>query len=125
MPRDLSSLLRVRRLALDEARRALAASLGAEAVAEATARDAERAIEAESDAAHVLTADDSTVEAFAAWLPQARRRADLAREAVATAQAETSRARAGLTLARAALASALQACQAAEHAAAEASGGQA
>ena len=79
---DPSSLLRVRRLALGEARRALEASLGAEALAEAAARTAERAIEVESDAAHVLTADDGTVEAFAAWLPQARRRVGLAREAV-------------------------------------------
>ena len=88
MPGDPSSLLRVRRAALGEARRALEASLGTEAAAEAAARDAERAIEIESDAAHVLTADDGAVEAFAAWLPRARRRADLDREAVATAPPE-------------------------------------
>ena len=51
MPGDPSSLLRVRRAALGEARRALEASLGTEAAAEAAARDAERAIEIESDAA--------------------------------------------------------------------------
>ena len=103
---DFLPSLRSRHSALEEARRALAASLRAEAAAEAAARDAERAINAGAEAARALTADDSVVEAFAAWLPGARRRADLARLAGVAAQAETFRARAGVALARAALAAA-------------------
>lgn len=110
MPEGGAALLRARRAALEAARRALAASLCVEGEAEAAARDAERAIDLEADAARALTADDGAVEAFAAWLPEARRRADVARAASATAQAETSRARAGRALA-------LQARRAAERAA--------
>ena len=106
MPSDPLAPMRNRQSALEEARRALAASLRKEAEVETAARDAERAIDVGADAARALTADDGAVEAFAAWLPEARRRADLARLAGIAAQAETSRARAGLALARAALAAA-------------------
>lgn len=115
MARDpLPALLRVRRMALDEARRLLAARLQEEADAEADALGAERAILTEADAARALTADDGVVETFAAWLPGARRRAEAARAAQEAAQAETSLARAGLQLARAAVeaAEALQTRQA-------------
>lgn len=115
MSRDpLPALLRVRRMALDEARRLLATRLQAEAEAEADALAAERTILAEADAARALTADDGVVETFAAWLPGARRRAEAARAAQEAAQAETSLARAGLQLARAAVeaAEALQSRQA-------------
>ncbi len=120
MSRDpLPALLRVRRMALDEARHRLAATLQAEADAEADALAAERAILTEADAARALTADDGVVETFAAWLPGARRRAEAARAAQEAAQAETSLARAGLQLARAAVeaAEALQSRQAEDRAA--------
>lgn len=114
MPLDaIATVLRLRRTALDEARRGLAACLRDEDRAEAAARAAERAIQDETAAAGALAADDATMEAFAAWLPAARRRAEAAREMHERARADTARARAALTAARAAVeaAEALQADQ--------------
>ena len=102
MPRDpLDTLARVRRLAHDEALAALAQALRMEAEADDLAKRAERAIGAETAAAEALDGDDGVVEAFAAWLPGARRRAADAREACERAQADVARARAVLAMTRA------------------------
>lgn len=101
MARDpLSTLLRVRRVALDEARRALADCLDAEAAAAEALTRAEAEILRERAAAASLDADDAAVEAFAGWLRLARGRAEQARLAHERVTAETARARAIVALAR-------------------------
>lgn len=104
MPLDaIATVLRVRRTALDEAKRGLAACLKDEDKAEAAARATERAIYDETAAAGALAADDAVMEAFAAWLPGARRRVEAAREMHERARADTARARAAVSAARSAL----------------------
>lgn len=103
MPRDpLDPLLRIRRMAQDEAVAALSRSLQAETDAENLAKQADRQIAAETAAASAVDGDDSVVEAFAAWLPGARHRAAQANVARERAAADVARARAALTMARAA-----------------------
>jgi hypothetical protein len=107
MARDtLQALLRLRRLAHDEARRALSAAVAQEALALAAADATEREIARETELACRLEADDAAVEAFGVWLVEARRRAEATRDAAERAEAETARARATLNLARAGLESA-------------------
>lgn len=123
MPRDvLPSLIRLRRLARDETRRALTAAVQREGLAHAAANDAEREIARETELACNLEADDAAVEAFGAWLAGARQRAELARGTAERAEADTARARAALSLARAGLevAEALASGRAAREAEAEA-----
>ncbi len=103
MPDPLDTVLRIRRMALDDAARALAACLHAEENARQAAGAAEAAIGAESEAATDLSAGDGVVEAFARWLPVGRARVAAARLREDTAMAETARARAGVTVARAAM----------------------
>ena len=104
MPRDpLDTLARVRRLAHEEALAALARALQVEGVADELAKEAERIIATELTAAGTLDGDDSVVEAFAAWLPGARQRAYVAREACERAQADVARARAVLAMTRSAM----------------------
>jgi flagellar export protein FliJ len=103
MPRDpLRAVLRLRRLALDEARRELGHCLAAEAVAIADRKAAEAAIQTEEQAAAALDADDGAVEAFAAWLPRGRQAIAQAEAGVIRAETATAQARARLTAARAA-----------------------
>jgi len=104
MPRDpLDTLARVRRLAHEEALAALARVLQIEGEADDLAKQAERIIATELVAAGALDGDDNVVEAFAAWLPSARKRAYQAREACERAQADVARARAVLAMTRAAM----------------------
>ena len=104
MPLDaIATVLRVRRTAQDEARCVLATCLRDEDRAEAAARAAERAIHDEAAAAGALAADDAVMEAFVAWLPGARRRAEATREMHERARADTARARAALSAARSAV----------------------
>jgi hypothetical protein len=101
MARDpLSALLRVRRVALDEARRALADCLGAEAIAAEALTEAEAEIVRERATAASLKADDAAVESFASWLRAARSRAEQARIVHERVTAETARARAIVAVAR-------------------------
>ena len=106
MPDPLATVLRIRRVTVDEARRHLAAALDAEEVAHANADAAEAAIGAEGEIAADLMADDSAVEAYAAWLPVGRARADAARAACERARSDVATARAAVTVARAAAESA-------------------
>lgn len=104
MARDtLHTLLRVRRLAVDEARRALAESIRQEQAAERALADATAAIAKETAAATALSAGDAEVEAFAAWLPQGRAAERRAEERVATAGLASAEARTAVALARAAV----------------------
>jgi flagellar export protein FliJ len=99
----LEALLRVRRLGVDEARRALADSLRAEeqAAAALTAVDAE--IRQETEAACRLDADDTVVEQFARWLRRAHDRQREARAGRDAAELVTAQARGVLSAARAAV----------------------
>ena len=68
----LDALLKVRRMAADEARRGLAECLRAESEAIAAIVEFEASIGRETEAATSLAADDAEVEAFAAWLRRIR-----------------------------------------------------
>ncbi|MBN9562976.1 MAG: hypothetical protein J0H14_19955 [Alphaproteobacteria bacterium] len=104
MARDpLAILLRVRRAALDQARRALAECLAAEAIAAKALTKAEADIVQERAMAASLDADDSAVEAFGAWLRIALERVDQARASHERITAETARARAIVALAQGSL----------------------
>lgn len=98
----LTSLLRLRRTAVDAARQDLAACLSAEEVAARTVAELKAAIAREMDAASSLATDDAEVEAFAAWLRQVRPQQAEACGAHDRARAETVRSRAALAAARAA-----------------------
>lgn len=104
MNRDpLESLVRLRRLAADEARRGVADCLrDEEATAQAVAT-IEADIERETEAAANLATSDAEVEAFAAWLRRIRPKQYAAHVAEDRAEAETVRARAVLAAARAAV----------------------
>ena len=104
MPRDpLQTVLRLRRLANDEARRAVSDAVTQETLAQRVADMVEDEIARETALACKLEADDAAVEAFGAWLTCARQRAEATRNAAERAAAETARARAVLNLARAGL----------------------
>ncbi|MBV9782384.1 MAG: hypothetical protein JO264_01055 [Acidisphaera sp.] len=94
--------LRLRRAAVEDARRAVAACLAGEAAAEQSLAAAEAAIERETQAA-TRSASDAEVERFAAWLKLGRKTLAAAEAGRTAAAAGTAQARAALTLARAAL----------------------
>ncbi len=108
MPDPLDTVLRIRRMALDDAVRCMAACLRAEdsagqaAKAAKAAKAADAAIEAECESAADLAGEDAAVAAFAAWLPVGRACAAACYAALETAVAETGRARAAMTITRAA-----------------------
>ena len=113
MPRDpLQTVLRLRRLANDEARRAVSDAVAKETLAQRVADMVEDEIARETALACKLEADDAAVEAFGAWLTCARQRAEATREAAERAGAEAARARAALNLTRAGLEAAACDCHA-------------
>jgi flagellar export protein FliJ len=99
----LESLLRLRRLAVDDARRGLADCLRAESRAAQVVAAIEAAIEHETDVAVSLSTGDAEVEAFAAWLRRIRPKQHAAHAAEAEAEAATAQGRAILAAARAAV----------------------
>ena len=98
----LASLLRLRRTAVDAARQDLATCLATEDAAAHTVAELKAAVAREMAAASSLAADDTDVEAFAAWLRQVRPRQAEAHAAHDRAREETARSRAALAAARAA-----------------------
>lgn len=96
-------LIKVRKLACDEAQRKLVEALALEDSAEQTSHRVERSIAQEMRAATDISGSDAMVEAFAAWLPGARQQLACARQVLLTRQAETMRTRAELTACRTAL----------------------
>lgn len=103
MPRDpLEAVLRIRRMAVDTARRHLAEALTIEETARRHAEAAEARIVSEGQAAADIATGDSAVEAFAAWLPVGRAEAQTARVAHDKAVTDVNMARAAVTVARAA-----------------------
>jgi hypothetical protein len=102
MARDpLVTLARLRCLAVDEARRALAARLEDEATADRAAAYLQDLIVRETEAASHLSGGDAVVEAFGRWLAGARRQMAAARAAQERARVEVVRARAAMGAARA------------------------
>jgi flagellar export protein FliJ len=99
----LESLLRLREVAVDEARRGLADCLRIESDAAAAVASIEAAIERETEAASSLAAGDNEVETFAAWLRRIRPKQQAARAAEEAAEAATAETRAVLGAARAAV----------------------
>ena len=104
----LRTLLRLRRLALDEARLTLATSLAAETEAADLCRSIEEAIRRETDVASRVDAGGvlggpATVEAFALWLRQTLTEQAAASVALTEAEGRTHEARIVLTVARSAV----------------------
>ncbi len=100
---SLESLLRLRQVAVDEARRGLAECLRQESEATRVVAAIQSAIEQETEAASNLATGDAEVEAFAAWLRRIRPRQQAAHEAEDEAEAATAKARVVLGAARAAV----------------------
>ncbi len=98
----LQTVMRIRKLAMDEAKRALAEALGTEDAARVEAEAAEAQIGIEGEIAADLNSDDGAVEAFARWLPTGRAIAVRTRAVHEQTLLEVARARAGLSAARAA-----------------------
>jgi flagellar FliJ protein len=96
----LTTILRLRGLAVAEAKRALAARLQEEDVAAVDAGAAERALAVERNAASAMDVGDGAVEAYAAWLPLGHRVLDAARERSRNCEAGTMLARARLAAAQ-------------------------
>jgi flagellar biosynthesis chaperone FliJ len=107
MDSSLATALRIRKLAVEEARLDLALRLDAEAQAAAAERQAAHAIQHEATAATEADASDAAVEAFAAWLPRGR-------QALKRAQATRAEAEVACNLARAAVAAAQSAYETVE-----------
>ena len=104
MPSDpLATLIKVRKRARDEAQRALVDALELENRAEQSSQRMERRIAQETEAATDVNGSDAMVEAFAAWLPAARRELAHHRQTLMDRQADTMRSRAELTACRTAL----------------------
>ena len=99
----LKTVLHLRRLTLDDAKRCLATLLNAEDEAQHEVDVAENALAAEGAVAADPSMGDHVVEAYVAWLPVGRAQVVRARAGVHRVQMEISRARAALTLAHAAL----------------------
>lgn len=99
----LLTLRRLRRLALDEARLTLADCVTEETRAAAAIRTIEDAIRRETECASSVEADDTMVEAFAAWLRRIRVEQQAAEMALREAEGRTHEARAVLTIARGAV----------------------
>jgi hypothetical protein len=95
-------MLQLRELALQDARRALAAAIARQSAAEAVLAQATRAV-ASREVEAMRSTNDEDVEAFAYWLPEGRRAVRQAGAQVTVAAAATTGARAALSLARAAV----------------------
>ncbi len=111
MPHEsLKTLLKIRHKAVEDGRRSLALSLDAASIAAEAVHEAENAILREMERASDSAEGDHLVEAFAAWLPGARRRVTQALEWQDRQEAEVARCRAELTACRQALESLQQLC---------------
>ncbi|CAH2604154.1 conserved protein of unknown function [Rhodovastum atsumiense] len=94
------TLLRLRRLACEDARRTLATRLQEEDATRAALAAAEGGIVRERAAAAAPGADDAMAEAFAAWLPHGLRARAQADDSHQRAGAATAEARSALAMAR-------------------------
>lgn len=102
MKRDaLATILRVRQSTLDEAQKVIADAYDAEQAASLHAQAAAEALTREMTAAMDLSGGDDAVETFARWLPLGRQSLRHAHDTQRNATTELDRARAVLSLARA------------------------
>jgi hypothetical protein len=101
MSHALAIVDRLRKLAVDEARRDLAARLAAEAAAEAVEQAALAGMQCERQAARTLRVEEAG-GAFAAWLPRGLQAIAAAHDASDRAATATTLSRTALTEARAA-----------------------
>jgi len=101
-PNPVEFLLRIRRVAEDEAKRKLAEGIAEEARTRQRVADAEALINREGEIATDLAMGDGAVEAYAAWLPVGRKQAAAARAAHENAVATVLLARTALQVAYAA-----------------------
>ena len=99
----LEALVRLRHLAVDQARRGLTDCLRVEDQAAQSVAGVDVAIQHETDVATRLASSDAEVEAFAAWLRHIRPKEHAAHVAAAEAKTATYEARAVLAAARAAV----------------------
>lgn len=103
MARDsMEALLRLRQLAVGDARRDLAACIAVEVAAQEAVKTIEAAVMRETAAACRLDGSDQVVESFAAWLQRMRPSAAAAEAAMQAAALRTTEARAVLAAARSA-----------------------
>jgi flagellar export protein FliJ len=100
MAEPLQVVLRIRQATVDHAKSAMAKALQAEAAALLACDRAEALIDQEAQRASDLSVGDGAVEAFAAWLPVGRAKAQAARLALEDRAAGVAVARAGLSVAR-------------------------
>jgi flagellar export protein FliJ len=98
----LAVVARLRHLAVDEAKRALADCLTAEAVAADAARQLDTLIAAETDAASDPSGDDRSVESFSVWLRRVGADRTAAANLLASAETRSAEARAVLAASRSA-----------------------
>ncbi|MBV1837944.1 flagellar export protein FliJ [Acetobacter estunensis] len=104
MPRTpLDSLLKIRRLELDEAKKLLSEALARSVTASDAVKNAEQDMVRERNAAIDLAANDQAVEAYSRWLPVGRAALDRARRSERDATAEVESCRMRVNLARSAL----------------------
>ena len=101
MSRALDVVGHLRKLAVDQARRELAARLAAEAAADAAEQAALAGMQREREAARTLRIEEGG-GAFASWFPRGLQSIAMAHDAAAQAQAATAASRARLGEARAA-----------------------
>jgi flagellar export protein FliJ len=99
----LDAVLRLRRLAMEDATRDLVECLRGEAEAQQAMAAVEATIHRETEAASSLTGDDAVVEAFGVWLKRARKDLLAAQARREHFESETARVRAALAVARAAV----------------------
>jgi flagellar export protein FliJ len=102
MSDPLPVVARLRALAVDEARRALAENVTAEANAAEALRLVDTVIAAETEAAGDLSGDDQSVEDFAGWLRRIRVERRAAAAALESAELRSTEARAALAASRSA-----------------------
>ena len=99
---SLTTLLRLRQAAVDEARLALAACVREEAAARAALAALDASAEREAAAAARLEAPDRTVEEFAVWLRRIRIDREMREQALTLAETRSREARSVLTVSMAA-----------------------
>jgi flagellar export protein FliJ len=103
MADPLQTLLRLRRLTVDQARRGLAECLRHQAEADERVREIAASIDRETDTVSQLSADDAMVDNYAAWLRRTRVEQSVAANALCLAETRTQEARAVLTAGRSAV----------------------
>jgi hypothetical protein len=98
----LDSVLRLRGLIVQEAKRTLADRVRQEAALDASERAAEAEIASETARATAIEAGDGSVETYALWLRKAREELARTRQARDACAGRTAQARAELSLAKSA-----------------------